>query len=76
MLNTSDWLDFDTKIHAKEKLAYINLKIWYPDQLKVIRLHWKKTLWSNILIISNRRELANGEYFGIGKGGVEKKYFL
>ena len=33
MLDTSDWLDYDTKIHAKEKLAYMNLKIGYPDYI-------------------------------------------
>lgn len=33
MLDTSDWLDYDTKLSAKEKLSNMNLKIGYPDYI-------------------------------------------
>ena len=33
MLDAAKWLDYDTRSHAKEKMANMGLKIGYPDYI-------------------------------------------
>jgi len=33
MLDAAKWLDYDTRNHAKEKMANMGLKIGYPDYI-------------------------------------------
>lgn len=33
ILNSVEWLDYETKDHAKEKLMKMNVKVGYPDYI-------------------------------------------